>query len=76
VENGHKRIYLFLLLIYGIFSSVVGLTLNTPGDLAISLGTSDTVSLEGCIVYLAYLHKPCMQLSTHCLLGIWDNSGS
>lgn len=28
------------------FASVVGLTLNTPGDLAISLGTSDTVSCK------------------------------
>lgn len=32
--------------IYETLASDVGLTLNTPGDLAISLGTSDTVSWE------------------------------
>lgn len=41
--NGHEMI-LYLLVTYGTFAYVVGLTLNTPGDLAISLGTSDTVS--------------------------------
>jgi hypothetical protein len=39
-------------------ASVVGLTLNTPGDLAISLGTSDTVSCTNPVsVVLAFISQ-------------------
>jgi hypothetical protein len=66
VENGYENGFLISYIsIYGTFASVVGLTLNTPGDLAISLGTSDTVSWEDVLkivlvtwhVYLMLVHN-------------------
>jgi hypothetical protein len=44
-ENGCENSFMISYVsIYETSASFVGLTLNTPGDLAISLGTSDTVS--------------------------------
>lgn len=65
---------------YITLASAVGSTLITPGDLAISLGTSDTVSWEDVLkavlviwhVYLALVRNS----SPNYLTGIWDNSRS
>lgn len=45
---------LFILTFHWTIASVVGLTLNTPGDLAISLGTSDTVSCKDPVSVVLY----------------------
>lgn len=66
--------------IYETLASVVGLTLNTPGDLAISLGTSDTVSCEDVInVDLVDSHVYLMVVCNsfpNCIVGIRDNCRS
>jgi hypothetical protein len=65
---------------YITLASVVGLTLNTPGDLAISLGTSDTVSWKDVLKLVLVIWHVYLTLvsnsSPNYPVGIWDNSRS